>query len=78
MNILEIIANKRDKKELSKEEIKYFVDEYVKNVLNELTACKIPVVEPETPSTPSEPEEDDDEKITSEEYGHEGHLRQRG
>ena len=39
-----------------------FVDEYVKNVLNELTACKIPVVEPETPSTPSEPEEDDDEK----------------
>lgn len=28
MNILEIIAKKRDKKELSKEEIKYFIKEY--------------------------------------------------
>ena len=40
-----------------------FVDEYVKNVLNELTACKTPVAEPEAPSTPSEPSEEDDEEI---------------
>ena len=30
MNILEIIEKKRDKKELSKEEIKYFITEYTK------------------------------------------------
>ena len=28
MNILDIIAKKRDKKELTKEEIEYFVKEY--------------------------------------------------
>ena len=31
MNILDIISKKRDKKELSKEEIEYFVKEYTNN-----------------------------------------------
>ena len=31
MNILDIIAKKRDKKELTKEEIEYFIEAYVKN-----------------------------------------------
>ena len=33
------------------------VAKYVKEIMNELTACKTPVVEPEVPSTPSEPSE---------------------
>ena len=41
MNILEIIANKRDKKELSKEEIKYFVDEYVKGNVTDYQAAAL-------------------------------------
>ena len=34
-----------------------YVEQYVKEIMNELTACKTPVVEPEVPSTPSEPSE---------------------
>ena len=34
-----------------------YVEQYVKEVMNELTACKTPVAEPEVPSTPSEPSE---------------------
>ena len=34
MNILDIIAKKRDKKELSREEIEYFVEEYTIGAAN--------------------------------------------
>ena len=40
-----------------------YVEQYVKEIMNELTACKTPVAEPEAPSTPSEPSEEDDEEI---------------
>ena len=40
------------------------VTQYIKDIKEELAACKTPVAEPEAPSTPSAPtEEDDDEKI---------------
>ena len=38
MNILEIIAKKRDKKELTKEEIEYFVKEYTKGTIADYQA----------------------------------------
>ena len=38
MNILEIIAKKRDKKELSKQEIEYFVNEYTKGNITDYQA----------------------------------------
>ncbi len=41
MNILDIIAKKRDKKELSKEEIDYFVDEYTKNNVTDYQAAAL-------------------------------------
>lgn len=41
MNILEIIAKKRDKKELSKEEIEYFVTEYVKGTITDYQASSL-------------------------------------
>ena len=41
MNIKEIIANKRDKKELSKEEISYFVQEYVKGTITDYQAAAL-------------------------------------
>ena len=40
-----------------------YVEEYVKSVMDELTACKTPIEEPEVPATPSEPEEEEEEKI---------------
>lgn len=41
MNILEIIAKKRDKKELSKEEIEYFVNGYVKGDVADYQAAAL-------------------------------------
>lgn len=41
MNILEIIAKKRDKKELSKEEIEYFVQEYTKENITDYQASAL-------------------------------------
>lgn len=41
MNILEIIANKRDKKELSKEEIEYFVKGYVDGTVADYQAAAL-------------------------------------
>lgn len=41
MNILDIIAKKRDNKELSKEEIEYFVQEYVKNTITDYQAAAL-------------------------------------
>lgn len=41
MNILDIIAKKRDNKELSKEEIDYFVKEYVKNNVTDYQAAAL-------------------------------------
>lgn len=41
MNILEIIAKKRDKKVLSKEEIEYFVNSYVKEEVTDYQAAAL-------------------------------------
>lgn len=41
MNILEIIAKKRDKKELSKEEIEYFIKEYTKGTIADYQAAAL-------------------------------------
>lgn len=41
MNILEIIAKKRDKKELTKEEIEYFVQEYTKENITDYQAAAL-------------------------------------
>ena len=41
MNIKEIIANKRDKKELTKEEIKFFITEYVKGTVTDYQAAAL-------------------------------------
>lgn len=41
MNILEIIAKKRDKKELSKEEIEYFVKEYTNENITDYQAAAL-------------------------------------
>lgn len=41
MNILDIIAKKRDKKELSKEEIKYFVDKYTNGEVTDYQASAL-------------------------------------
>ena len=41
MNILEIIERKRDKKELTKEEIEYFIDKYVKNEITDYQAAAL-------------------------------------
>ena len=41
MNILEIIENKRDKKELSKEEIEYFITEYVNGEVADYQAAAL-------------------------------------
>ena len=41
MNILEIIAKKRDKKELSKEEIEYFVKEYTLGNITDYQAAAL-------------------------------------
>ena len=41
MNILEIIAKKRDKKELTKEEIEYFVKEYTKGTIADYQASAL-------------------------------------
>ena len=41
MNIQEIIAKKRDKEELTKEEIKYFVDEYVAGNITDYQAAAL-------------------------------------
>ena len=41
MNILEIIAKKRDKQELTKEEIQYFIDAYVKNEIADYQAAAL-------------------------------------
>ena len=41
MNILEIIAKKRDKQELSKEEIYYFVENYTKGVVTDYQAAAL-------------------------------------
>jgi pyrimidine-nucleoside phosphorylase len=41
MNILEIIAKKRDKKELVKEEIEFFVDEYTKGNISDYQASAL-------------------------------------
>ena len=41
MNILEIIAKKRDKKELSKEEIEYFIDNYTKEKIADYQAAAL-------------------------------------
>ncbi|MCI8481621.1 MAG: thymidine phosphorylase, partial [Clostridia bacterium] len=41
MNILEVIAKKRDKKELSKQEIEYFVTEYTKNNITDYQAAAL-------------------------------------
>lgn len=41
MNILEIIAKKRDKKELSKEEIEYFVQGYTKGEITDYQAAAL-------------------------------------
>ena len=39
MNILDIIAKKRDKRELSKEEIEYFVKEYTNDKIADYQAA---------------------------------------
>lgn len=41
MNILEIIAKKRDGMELSKEEIQYFIDEYIKDNVTDYQAAAL-------------------------------------
>ena len=41
MSILEIIAKKRDKKELSKQEIEFFINEYTKNNITEYQAAAL-------------------------------------
>ena len=41
MNILEIIAKKRDKKELTKEEIEYFVKGYVNEEIADYQAAAL-------------------------------------
>lgn len=41
MNIIDIIAKKRDCKELSKEEIKYFIDEYTANRIEDYQAAAL-------------------------------------
>ena len=41
MNIQEIIAKKRDRKELSKEEIKYFITEYTKGNITDYQAAAL-------------------------------------
>ena len=41
MNILDIIAKKRDAKELSKEEIKYFVKEYTEGKIQDYQASAL-------------------------------------
>ncbi len=41
MNIIEVIAKKRDKKELSKQEIEYFVTEYTKNNITDYQAAAL-------------------------------------
>ena len=41
MNILEIIATKRDKKELSKEEIEYFVNGYTNGEITDYQASAL-------------------------------------
>ena len=41
MNILEIIAKKRDKKELSKEEIEFFINEYTNNNITDYQAAAL-------------------------------------
>ena len=41
MNILEIIAKKRDKRELSKEEIEYFVKEYTNGNITDYQAAAL-------------------------------------
>ena len=41
MNILDIIAKKRDKKELTKEEIEYFIEAYVRNEIADYQAAAL-------------------------------------
>ncbi len=41
MNILEIIAQKRDKKELTREEIEYFITEYTKGTITDYQAAAL-------------------------------------
>ena len=41
MNIQEVIAKKRDKKELSEEEINFFVHEYTKREYNRLSSISL-------------------------------------
>ena len=41
MNIIEIISKKRDKKELSKEEIEYFIEEYTKGNITDYQASAL-------------------------------------
>ena len=41
MNIQDIIAKKRDKNELSKEEIEYFIDEYTKERVTDYQAAAL-------------------------------------
>jgi len=41
MNILEIISKKRDKKELSAEEISYFVESYTKGTITDYQAAAL-------------------------------------
>lgn len=41
MNILDIIAKKRDRKDLNKEEIEYFVKNYTENLITEYQAAAL-------------------------------------
>ena len=41
MNILEIIAKKRDKKELTKEEIEYFIENYTNGNITDYQAAAL-------------------------------------
>ena len=41
MNILDIIAKKRDKQELTKEEIEFFVNEYTKGNITDYQAAAL-------------------------------------
>ena len=41
MNIIDIIAKKRDSKELSEEEIKYFIEEYTANRIEDYQAAAL-------------------------------------
>ena len=41
MNILEIIEKKRDKKELTKEEIEFFINEYTKGEIADYQAAAL-------------------------------------